>query len=434
MGEMSEKELLLLSNYLYMDSSVKQGTIKELLAFYKNENGDFDINQVQNAGIGGGMNAEDAVELFTEMDRSSDSFKNLEVVRVIDEGGIRGVCFAENGGRNATVVFRGTGGEYHAWADNVHGEYLADTDMQRLAADFIRDQCGVYENITVSGHSKGGNLAQYVTVVCPEKVDRCVSYDGQGFGGRFIEENGEEIRAAALKITSISAYNDFVNILLRPIAGRRIFVENEGRGVNAHSSYWLLTSARFDENGNFSSITRQSAAIQVLERATAFLVERMEKLPGRGDAVISNLLAAIVAAVMSGDQSEEYEQSQISQAAAFLSYYVSAAPHLFGNFTQEPIKLFSQSTYVSMPTIKNASLILRESSERIRCAAVRIEEIKGKWGYSLTANFYADAVMTNIIEKLYKNQKNNVVMSLTLEDIIALYEQKEIQLTESMHV
>ncbi|MFT3984419.1 MAG: DUF2974 domain-containing protein [Lachnospiraceae bacterium] len=434
MREMSEKELLLLSNYLYMDSSVKQGTITELLTFYKNENGDFDINRVQNAGIGGGMSAEDAVELFTEMERSSDSFKNLEVVRVIDEGGIRGVCFADSGGRNATVVFRGTGGEYHAWADNVHGEYLKDTDMQRLAADFVRNQCGVYENITVSGHSKGGNLAQYVTVVCPEKVDRCISYDGQGFGTRFIEENGEEIREAALKITSISAYNDFVNILLRPIAGRRIFVENEGGGVNAHSSYWLLTSARFDENGNFSNITRQSASIQVLERATAFLVERMEKLPGRGDAVISNLLAAIVAAVMSGDQSEEYEQSQISQAAAFLSYYVSAAPYLFGNFTQEPIKLFSQSTYVSISSIKNASIILRESSERIRSAAVRIEEIKGRRGYSLTVNFYADAVMANIIDRLYKNQKNNVVMSLTLEEMIALYEQKEIRLTESMYV
>lgn len=434
MSELSEKELLLLSNYLYMDSSVTQGTIAEVLASYKNAAGDFDPERMGYAGIGGGMNAAEAVELFGEMERASDFFQNLEVVRVIDEGGIRGVCFAESGGRDATVVFRGTGGEYHSWADNVYGGYLSDTDMQRLAADFVRDHCGVYGNITVSGHSKGGNLAQYVTVVCPEKVDRCVSYDGQGFGASFLEKNGELVRAAAPKITSISASNDFVNILLTPVAGRRIFVENKGRGVNAHSSYWLLKSSRFDENGGFLSITRQSAAMQALERSVSFLVERMEKLPGNGDAVFSNLIAAIIAAVMSGDQSEEYERAQIGRAIVSGNVYMAGMLHFFGNRVHAPVKLFSQSVYFAAPNMKNACFMLKESSERISRSAGKLEDARSRSSHHLAANFYADGAMTKIINRLFENKKKIAAMHLALEEIIALYEQKEARLVESIHV
>ncbi len=433
MSELSEKELLLLSNYLYMDSSVTKGTIAEALAVYKNTAGEFDVERLRSSNIGGKMSAEDAVELFTEMESASDYFRNLEAVQTIDEGGIRGVCFAESGGQDATVVFRGTGEKYHSWADNVYGEYLSGTDMQRLAADFVRDQCCVYEDITVSGHSKGGNLAQYVTVVCPDKVDRCVSYDAQGFGASFLSENEELIQAATPKISSISAYNDFVNILLTPIAGRRIFVENEGKGAYAHSSYCMLKSGQFDENGDFVSITQQSAAMQVLERAASFFVEQMERLPGRGNAVVGNFLASILAAVISSDQSEEYERDQILMAATFLGCYTSGASYFFGNLKQEPIKLFSKSVYLSVNNMKNACLKLRESSEQIRRAAVKIENIKNRRDYHLAANFYTDAIMAKIIEKLYRNQKNTVILSLALEEIIDLYEQKETRIIESMY-
>ena len=434
MSELSEKELLLLSNYLYMDNSMTQGTIAEVLASYKNAAGDFDPERVCHAGIGGGMNAAEAVELFEEMERASASFQNLEVVRVIDEGGIRGVCFAQSGVRDATVVFRGTGGEYHSWADNVYGGYLSDTDMQRLAADFVRDHCGVYENITVSGHSKGGNLAQYVTVVCSEKVDRCISYDGQGFGASFLEKNEELVRMAAPKITSISACNDFVNILLTPIAGRRIFVENKGKGINAHSSYWLLKSGRFDENGDFLNVTHQSVSMQALERSVSFLAERMEKLPGSGDAVLSNLLAAIVAAVMSDDQNEEYERGEIGRAIVSGNVYMATVLRLFGNHTHAPVKLFSKSVYLEASNMKNACFMLKESSERIMRAAGKLEDARSRRSYHLAANFYADGAMAKIINKLFKNQKKTAAMYLALEEIIALYEQKETRLVESMHV
>ena len=323
------------------------------------------------------------------------------------------------------MIFRGTGGTYHAWADNVYGEYCSDTEMQKYAAEFISSNCGVYENITVSGHSKGGNLAQYVTVACPERVDRCVSYDGQGFGAEFFQKNGEAAEAAAGKITSISAHNDFVNILLTPIAGRRIFVENNGTGVNAHSSFYLLTSNRFDEHGAFVSVTHQAVTMQALERATAFLVEKIDELPSDGNLLVSNLLAAAIASIMSSDQSEAFERTELGRAAGALSGYGAAVLRIFGAPSAEPVKLRASQVYLALPNMRNACSVLQESVSSIGGTAAKVEDIKCRLNDCLTTKLYTDRAVEKIQERLLENQKKTVLMYQLLEEILFLYEQRD---------
>ncbi len=430
MRELSEQELLLLSNYLYMDCSVNQMTIEETLTSMKNEQGLFDVQKVQQAGVGGGMSVEEAVELFTRMDQMPKQFQNLEVARSIDDGGIRAACFTEMGSADAAVVFRGTGGEYHAWTDNVYGAYMSDTDIQMLAADFINDNCGVYENITVSGHSKGGNLAQYVTVVCKDKVDRCLSFDGQGFGTAFLEENKVEVAAASSKITSISAHNDFVNILLTPIAGKRIFVENEGEGVQAHSSFSLLVCSRFDEQGQIVNVSKQAATMQALERATACLVAQIERLPDNGNILVCNLLASMIAGIMSSDQGESYEQCEMKKASEALYSYAIAAVPFFKLQERSRIMLCTQSTFLSVPNLKGACQGLLKSVEKLEAAKKSLEDLKGQVDYSLAARIYTDVAIGKITERLFECQKKTSCMEQLLEEIIYLYEVKEGQLVE----
>ena len=85
------------------------------------------------------------------------------------------------------VIFRGTNGDLNEWTDNGAGGYSADTEYQREAATYIKDIYDEYEYpITVSGHSKGGNLAMY-TAIMTDCVDRCVAVDGQGFSEEFIK-------------------------------------------------------------------------------------------------------------------------------------------------------------------------------------------------------------------------------------------------------
>src|SRR5574344_1299312 len=203
MAQLSEQELLLLNNFMYIKDStsknMKVGDIVDSLL----ENG------VKESSLSGGLTTEDAMTILKELD-ASDKLCDLKITQTTDAGGIRASCFVD-ANNEATVAFRGTGGLYDAWKDNVQGEYDTSTAMQELAEKFINEKCGKYDGITVTGHSKGGNLAQYVTIKCGDKVDRCLSYDGQGFNNEFITENADSIKENAGKIKSVCAYSDYVN-------------------------------------------------------------------------------------------------------------------------------------------------------------------------------------------------------------------------------
>ena len=92
---LSDKELLMLSNYVYMDASTDPMTIRDSLARFKNEQGTFDENSVAAAGVGGGMNSQQAADLFTRMDAMPDSFLDLYPSWVKNEADLRGICYTD---------------------------------------------------------------------------------------------------------------------------------------------------------------------------------------------------------------------------------------------------------------------------------------------------------------------------------------------------
>ncbi len=235
MSELTESQLLLLDNFMYINGSAGMSAddlrvnkiVDTMLA-----------NGLNEKDLSGGITAEQAYAILNEI-KSDSKLCGLKISSSLNTDGVRASCFVDDHG-NATVAFRGTGGTYEAWNDNLLGEYLEDTPCQRCAADFINNACAGYDNITVTGHSKGGNMAQYCTVVLGDKIDRCVSYDGQGFNNDFLDKYSNEISDATGKITSISCNKDYVNILLNPIAGETKYLETL-EDAGAHSSpLWLM--------------------------------------------------------------------------------------------------------------------------------------------------------------------------------------------------
>ena len=123
------------------------------------------------------------------------------------------------------------------WVNNCQGAILRDTDEQKRDLDFyieaieaVRKEIGDDEcdlNITVCGHSTGGNHAQYVTIVYGgnEKysdindIDQCVSFDGQGFPDAFLEYYRPLIKSRAGKITSYCPTVSIVGALFKTIEG-----------------------------------------------------------------------------------------------------------------------------------------------------------------------------------------------------------------------
>ncbi len=121
------------------------------------------------------------------------------------------------------VVYRGTSdGE---WPDNGLGMTEKATLQQQRALSYFEtsvERLGVsnQQRLIITGHSKGGNKAQYVLMSTKygELIDVCYNVDGQGFSEEAInvwkEQYGEaEFEKRRKKIIGIYGENDYVNVL-----------------------------------------------------------------------------------------------------------------------------------------------------------------------------------------------------------------------------
>ena len=267
LSKLGEHQLLLLNCLVYIATAFPPGIsvgtlVDELLG----------ENLLPCLSVGGGMNYDEAFQMLQNIQKD-DMLRNLVIESRI-ETRIRGVAFSyPNTPSEAVIAFQGTGPYYAAWDDNCQGGYLTDTEMQKEALRFVdswlkthHDGIAKKEYLVVTGHSKGGNLAQYVTVRRTRAVQRCVSFDGQGFADEFMNKYRKNVHNARPKIRSVCACNDYVNILLQPIASEIVYLYHDLKGFKAHYIYNLYKNPcnQLDANGRYMPVRDQ-------HWATAFL-------------------------------------------------------------------------------------------------------------------------------------------------------------------
>ncbi len=211
-------------------------------------------------------------------------------------------CFVDPSGQ-AIVVFMGTADE---WADNVRGAEYSDTEQQRRALEWFESL--PYEDIIVTGHSKGGNKAMYVTILST-KASACFSFDGQGFSNEFIEKYGDLIDERSGLIHSRSHYRDFVNILLYSIAGDASYYKN-GFGIGGFSEYhapismfcWEYNTAtgEWELQLSFGEAVPRSPAMDMLNGFTVHLVSNVS---GYKRIIMVEAFAQLVAVIFDPESS-----------------------------------------------------------------------------------------------------------------------------------
>ena len=304
--ELTQEQLLLLDNLMYIKDitySTKYKSVGDFIRKYKA--GKIELTDTN---LSGGFEKDEKTikrmhDILMAID-ADQQLKDLKIETSID-GTVRATCFTQYDESKENVVghivaFRGTGGIYEAWKDNFEGMYEIETEAQKQAAQFIKDLG--YTDITVTGHSKGGNLAMYTTVTRGGQIQRCVSFDGQGFGDGFQDQYHYEISVAKDKMVSVSAHNDFVNILLDPIAGTNIYAANNGKGADAHSSFALWDTnkdALASNGGSFIGIEQeQSGLMAFAHEAQDELISSMSPYDGE---LFADGIGALVASLMSKD-------------------------------------------------------------------------------------------------------------------------------------
>lgn len=149
---------------------------------------------------------------------------------------------------DACIVFRGTDSTITGWKENFNMLFTSPVASQSHSVPYVeRVAKKVKGNITLAGHSKGGNLAIYAGTMCNDeaksKIIEIQSFDSPGFTKEFIES--EKHIKAEEKIMKFIPEESMVGLLLNNRDNYRI-IKSEGSGILQHDPFmWQIENDDF---------------------------------------------------------------------------------------------------------------------------------------------------------------------------------------------
>ncbi len=269
-------ELMLLVSFTYMED---QHPFKNITAYQGMSVGEMldsiDLSQaVEGRYYGTFLNIPDWVNLFAAARRHPAILNSRIIAGNIDTnsgggGGISAVFLSE-GKEEAVVAFRGT--STYEWYDDFEGANVVDTNQQINALEWYKEVYGSLKlgryYLTVSGHSKGGNKAKYISIL-DDTPDRCISFNGQGFSDKFMYFYKDRILERRHIIENHNVDYDYVNLILNDVGERfYYFGYDYGKGGFAES-HVINTYFDFGENGEYAirlNPNGQSPEMRLLDR------------------------------------------------------------------------------------------------------------------------------------------------------------------------
>ena len=149
---------------------------------------------------------------------------------------------------NACVAFRGTYSTITGWRENFDMLYNDTVPAQLLSVQYLDKVASkIKGKITVVGHSKGGNLAIYSSVMClpktKEKIVEVQSFDSPGLTEDFVAS--QEYLNMEEKILKFVPEESMIGMLLSNTDSYRI-VKSEGEGILQHDPFlWIVENDDF---------------------------------------------------------------------------------------------------------------------------------------------------------------------------------------------
>ncbi len=212
--------------------------------------------------------------LYCLKDSEMDSWKISAVHDTNSQNGFYG-CIIDTGDGNASLAFRGSEGFdnpeglVHDWLSADAGllnsvQTRQHEEVERFLAKY-QNQINSYDSVSLTGHSLGGNLSDYATLVShkygfDDKIDRSVSLDGPGFSNEFITLHMAEILHMNDKMTHFKwSWCGGLLFDLPGVAVREVAVSQEANRKDDEEVdplKWIFYKhdtkyLKIDENGNF---------------------------------------------------------------------------------------------------------------------------------------------------------------------------------------
>lgn len=238
-------------SYVNMDTLDSEGkTIAEICALYR-ENG---IDQ-----------KEDTLDPLPVLEAcaSSERFRNVIVncyESSLDESLKKQFCamlfrYQED---SVYLSFRGTDSTFTGWQEDFNMSARADIPARTAALDYaVRHLSGTSSHIVTGGHSKGGNLAQYAAMHCPEeifeRISLIVSLDGPGFRPEAVRTERFD-RAARRTVHYLPEESIIGQLMENPVP--EVIVRCAKSLFDQHDPYtWQITGPSFERAEKLSGIS-----------------------------------------------------------------------------------------------------------------------------------------------------------------------------------
>lgn len=218
---------------------------------------------------------------------TDEQYHNWKISWVQDSNAQTGfyACVIETAPNEAAVAFRGSE-SYHDpsnllndWIRSDFGllnstETIQHAEVKRFLEEQTNSPDNVfarYDKLSITGHSLGGNLAEYATIISGKygldgKIEKCISFDGPGFSNEFITRYHKEISAMSGKMTHYQW--SLVGTLLFSLPGVERVVCEVSNDANTkdkekynhltrHDTKYLV----FDKNGKVKKGSKDDLAI-----------------------------------------------------------------------------------------------------------------------------------------------------------------------------
>ena len=163
------------------------------------------------------------------------------------------------------VVFRGTDETFTGWKEDLNMSFMTPIPAQEKAVDYLNYVAPLIENdFTVGGHSKGGNLAVYASMMCSadirSRIEKIYNHDGPGFSAKSLAEGNYE--AVKEKIIKLVPHSSIVGMLLMSEEQYEI-VACKNFGILQHDPHnWIVEGTDFVRRNELTRhIAVQNASI-----------------------------------------------------------------------------------------------------------------------------------------------------------------------------
>ncbi|MGN0144602.1 MAG: Mbeg1-like protein [Clostridium sp.] len=264
MCRLNKDEFILLDEFIYLEwEAYDNESIKELICeILKDNNLKILIDKMNSCVV---TSTEKEWRRTLEQILTKPNLPNLKIAHVENhKSGMRTAVFNDDE-ENTIVVFRGTT-TIKEWDDNGQGAYEYDTEQQVYAFNFVNRLKS--NKIIVTGHSKGGNKAQYTAIRCPNVI-KCVSINGQGFSNEFISKYKKLIEKNKSKIIAINSKYDYVNCLFNSIAGENHYINTS---FQFNPLFYHKGCIMLDYDGNLREETNRSIFSKIINDFSTSLV------------------------------------------------------------------------------------------------------------------------------------------------------------------